>query len=47
MTGVEYIGVAHNEEELKMYLILAREKLKDNRQYELKLFEEEKSTEIR
>ena len=44
---VEHIGVAHNEEELKMYLILAREKLKDERQGELKLFEEEKQTEIR
>jgi len=47
VTGIEHIGVAHNEEELKMYLILAREKLKDERQGELKLFEEEKATEIR
>jgi hypothetical protein len=42
LIGVEHIGVAHNEEELKMFLILAGEKLKDKRQGELKLFNEEK-----
>jgi len=47
LVGVEHIGVAHNEEELKMFFILAREKLKDERQGELKLFEETKHTEIR
>ena len=47
LVGEEHIGVAHNEEELNMYLILAREKLKDEGQGELKLFGEEKKTEIR
>jgi len=40
--GVEHIGVAHDEEELKIFLILAQEKLNDTRQGELKLFEEER-----
>jgi transposase len=47
LIGVEHIGVAHNEEELAMFFILAREKLKDERQGELKLFKEAKHTEIR
>jgi hypothetical protein len=47
LVGIEHIGVAHTEEELRMYLILSREKLKDERQGELKIFEEEKKSEIR
>jgi len=47
LIGVEHIGVAHNEEELKMYMVLAGAKLKDERQGELKLFEEEKKSEIK
>jgi transposase len=45
--GVEHIGVAHNEEELKMFLALAQERLRDKRQEEFKFkeFEEKgKST---
>ena len=34
--------MAHDEEELKMYIILAQERLKDPRQCELKLYGEEK-----
>jgi hypothetical protein len=47
LIGVEHIGVAHNEEELKMFIILAGEKLKDERQGELKLFGEAKHAGIR
>ncbi|MCL2335226.1 MAG: IS1634 family transposase [Endomicrobia bacterium] len=43
---VEHVGVAHNEEELKMYLILARERLKDPRQCELNLYGEESKEEL-
>jgi transposase len=45
--GIEHIGVAHNEEEMKKNLVLARAKLKDERQGELRLFEEEKGSEIK
>jgi len=48
VTGVEHIGVAHNAEELKMFLALARERLKDARQQEFKFneFAVEKESEI-
>ena len=36
----EHIRVAHDEEELKMYIILAQERLKDPIQCELKLYGE-------
>jgi len=42
----EHVGVAHNEEELKMYLILARERLKDPRQSELNLYGEASKEEL-
>jgi hypothetical protein len=42
--GVEHIGVAHNEEDLKMFIVLAQERLRDKKQQEFKFseFEEEK-----
>jgi hypothetical protein len=41
---VEHIGVSHNEKELKMFLALAQERLRDKNQQEFKFseFEEEK-----
>jgi len=39
VSAIEHIGVAHNEDELKMLLALAREKLKDERQQEFKFSE--------
>jgi hypothetical protein len=46
--GIEHIGVAHNEAEKRMFLALAREKLKDERQEELRFreFEGERESEI-
>jgi len=46
--GVEHIGIAHNEAELKMLLALAREQLRDKNQEEFKFkeFEEEKESKI-
>jgi transposase len=42
---VEHIGVAHNEDELKMYMELARERLRDKKQQEFKFdgIEEQKA----
>ena len=46
--GVEHIGIAHNETELKMLLALSRERLRDKHQEEFKFkeFEEEKENKI-
>ena len=38
-TRIEHVGVAHNEEALKMFLALARERLRDERQQEFKFSE--------
>jgi hypothetical protein len=39
IVGIEHIGVAHNEGELKMFMSLARERLFDKKQQELKFSE--------
>jgi hypothetical protein len=46
--GIEHIGIAHNEDELKMFVALEREKVKDERQEEFKFreFEGEAESEV-
>jgi uncharacterized membrane protein YfhO len=45
--GVEHVGVAHNEEDLKMFIVLAQERLSDKKQEEFKFSEfEERANKI-
>ena len=39
IVGIEHIGVAHNEKELKMFMALAQDRLRDKNQPELKFAE--------